>query len=104
VWILFPALSSLLACNSFMVVIVWLKLVGRPQTYWWVALWLTTFGIAIPGSAYLTWTYIATKTYYLAWIPALAIIFVAIFVHDFFARLKAMSPEEIAIATAKENE
>ncbi|MPL99402.1 Peptide transporter CstA [bioreactor metagenome] len=104
IWVLFPCLSGLLACNSFMVVILWLKLVGRPQTYFWYALWITMFVVAIPGSAYLTWTYIVTKTYYLAWIPALAIVFVAIFFHDFWVRLKGMTPEEIAIASAKENE
>ncbi len=104
IWILFPALSSLLACTSFMVTIIWLKLVGRPQGYFWFCLWFTTFIIAVPGASYLTWTYIATKTYHLCWIPALALVFVAMFFVDFFKRLKSMTAEEIAIASeAEEN-
>ncbi len=102
IWILFPALSSLLALMSFMTIIIWLKLVGRPTRYWWVALFITTFGIAIPGAAYLSWTYVVQGMYHLCWIPAVAIVLVLFFYKDFFKRQKTMTPQEIALATAEE--
>ena len=52
----FPCLSSLLALMSFMTVIIWLKLVGRPTGTSGLPLF-TTFVIAIPGAAYLHYTY-----------------------------------------------
>lgn len=102
IWVLFPALSSLLALMSFMTVIIWLKLVGRPTGYWWVALVITTFGIAIPGASYLIYSYIVKGLYHLAWIPAVAIVLTLFFYVDFFKRQKAMTAEEIALATAEE--
>ena len=103
IWVLFPALSSLLALMSFMTVIIWLKLVGRPTGYWWFALLFTTFVIAIPGAGYLSYTYIVQGMYHLAWIPALAIILTGFFYLDFFKRKNSMTPQEIKLATAAED-
>ena len=102
IWILFPALSSLLALMSFMTVIIWLKLVSRPTGYWWFALLFTTFVIAIPGAAYLSYTYVVQKMYHLCWIPSLAIVLTAFFYLDFFKRKNSITAEEIAKATAEE--
>lgn len=102
IWILFPALSSLIALMSFMTVIVWLKLVGRPTGYFWFALLFTTFVVAIPGAGYLTYTYVVKGMYHLAWIPAVAIVLIAIFYVDFLKRIKTITPEEIEAATAEE--
>lgn len=102
IWVLFPALSSLLALMSFMTVIIWLKLVGRPTGYFWFALLFTTFVIALPGSAYLSYTYIVKGMYHLAWIPPLAIILTGFFYYDFFKRKNSITAEEIALATAAE--
>lgn len=102
IWVLFPALSSLLALMSFMTIITWLKLVGRPTGYWWFALLFTTFVIAIPGAGYLSYTYVVKEMYHLAWIPALAIVLTAFFYVDFFKRSASMTAEEIAIATREE--
>lgn len=102
IWVLFPALSSLLALMSFMTIIIWLKLVGRPTGYWWFALLFTTFVVAIPGASYLSYTYVVKGMYHLAWIPALAIILTGFFYIDFFKRKNAMTAEEIALASAEE--
>jgi carbon starvation protein len=102
IWVLFPCLSSLLALMSFMTVIIWLKLVGRPTGYFWFALMFTTFVIAIPGAAYLSYTYIVQSMYYLAWIPPLAIVLTIFFYFDFFKRKNSMTDKEIAKATAEE--
>jgi len=102
IWILFPALSSLLALMSFMTVIIWLKLVGRPTGYWWFALLFTTFVVAIPGAAYLSYTYVVQKMYHLCWIPAVAIVLTLFFYVDFFKRKNSMTAAEIAAATAEE--
>jgi len=102
IWILFPALSSLLALMSFMTVIVWLKLVGRPTGYWYFALFFTTLVIAVPGATYLSYTYVVQGMYHLCWIPALAIVMTIFFFVDFTKRNKAMTPLEIAAATAEE--
>lgn len=104
IWILFPALSSLLALMSFMTIIVWLMLVGRPTGYWYFALFFTTFVIAVPGAAYLSYTYVVQGMYHLCWIPALAIVMTIFFFVDFTKRKKAMTPEEIAAATKAEEE
>lgn len=103
IWVLFPALSSLLAVMSFMTVIIWLKLVGRPTGYWWFALLFTTFVVAVPGAGYLSYTYIVQGMYHLAWIPALAIILTAFFYVDFFKRKNSMTEEEIRAAAAAED-
>ena len=87
---------------SFMTVIIWLKLVGRPTGYFWFALMFTTFVIAIPGAAYLSYTYIVQSMYYLAWIPPLAIVLTIFFYFDFFKRKNSMTDKEIAKATAEE--
>lgn len=102
IWVLFPALSSLLALMSFMTIIIWLKLVGRTAGYWWAALLITTFGIAIPGASYLTYSYIVKGMYHLAWIPAVAIVLTLFFYADFYKRHKTMTAKEIALATAEE--
>ena len=102
IWVLFPALSSLLALMSFMTVIIWLKLVGRPTGYWWFALLFTTFVIAVPGAAYLSYTYVVKGMYHLAWIPALAIVLTGFFYMDFNKRRNSMTAEDIAIATREE--
>jgi carbon starvation protein CstA len=102
IWILFPALSSLLALMSFMTVIVWLKLVGRPTGYWWFALLFTTLVIAVPGAAYLSYTYVVKEMYHLCWIPALAIILVLFFFMDFMKKMKSITPEEIRLSTEEE--
>ncbi|MDR2124297.1 MAG: carbon starvation protein A [Desulfovibrio sp.] len=102
IWILFPALSSLLALMSFMTVIVWLKLVGRPTGYWWFALLFTTLIIAVPGAAYLSYTYIVQSMWHLCWIPAVAIVLVLIFFIDFMKKMRGISPEDVRIATAVE--
>ncbi|NLO21413.1 MAG: carbon starvation protein A [Syntrophomonadaceae bacterium] len=102
IWVLFPALSSLLAVMSFMTVIIWLKLVGRPQGYFWFALLFTTFVVAVPGASYLAYTYVVQGMYYLAWIPPLAIAMTIFFYYDFFQRKNSMTDKEIAEATAAE--
>lgn len=104
IWVLFPALSSLLALMSFMTVIIWLQLVGRPTGYWWFALMFTTFIVAIPGATYLSYTYVVQGMYYLAWIPALAVILTAFFYMDFFKKRKSITPQEIAQYTAAEEQ
>ncbi len=104
IWVLFPALSSLLALMSFMTVIIWLQLVGRPTGYWWFALMFTTFIVAIPGATYLSYTYVVQGMYYLAWIPALAVILTAFFYVDFFKKRKSITPQEIAEYTAAEEQ
>jgi carbon starvation protein len=104
IWILFPALSSLLALMSFMTIIVWLMLVGRPTGYWYFALFFTTFVIAIPGASYLSYTYVVQGMYHLCWIPALAIVLTLFFFIDFSKRKKTMTSEEIAQATREEEE
>jgi hypothetical protein len=40
--------------------------------------------------------------YHLAWIPAVAIVLTAFFYVDFFKRKNTMTAEEIAVATAAE--
>ncbi len=102
IWILFPALSSLLALMSFMTVIIWLKLVGRPTGYFWFALLITTFVIALPGAGYLSYTYIVKGMYHLAWIPALAIVLTAFFYVDFFKKKNSITAQEIEIASKVE--
>lgn len=102
IWILFPALSSLLALMSFMTVIIWLKLVGRPTGYWWFALLFTTFVVAIPGAAYLSYTYIVQGMYHLAWIPVVAIVLTGFFYMDFFKKKNSITAQDIALATAEE--
>lgn len=102
IWVLFPALSSLIAVMSFMTVITWLKLVGRTTGYWWFALLFTTFVIALPGSAYLTYTYIVEGMYHLAWIPSLAAVLTGFFYMDFLKRTNTMTAEDIAEATREE--
>lgn len=104
IWVLFPALSSLLALMSFMTVIIWLQLVGRPTGYWWFALMFTTFIVAIPGATYLSYTYVVQGMYYLAWIPALAVVLTAFFYVDFFKKRKSITPQEIAQYTAVEEQ
>jgi carbon starvation protein len=102
IWILFPALSSLLALMSFMTVIIWLKLVGRPVGYWWFALLFTTLVVAVPGASYLSYTYVVKEMYHLCWIPAVAILLVVFFFVDFWKRYSGMSEQEIKAATAAE--
>jgi carbon starvation protein len=102
IWILFPALSSLLAMMSFMTIIVWLKLVGRPTGYWWFALLFTTLVIAVPGASYLSYTYVVKDMYHLCWIPAVAILCVIVFFIDFMKKLNAITPDEIQIFTTAE--
>ncbi len=103
IWVLFPALSSLLAVMSFMTIIIWLKLVSRPTGYFWFALIFTTVVIAIPGACYLSWTYIVQGMYHLAWIPLLAIVLTAFFYLDFFKKKNAITDKDIALATAEED-
>ncbi|MGR6836704.1 carbon starvation CstA family protein [Syntrophomonas erecta] len=103
IWVLFPALSSLLALMSFMTIIIWLKLVGRPTGYWWFALLFTTFVIAVPGAGYLSYTYVVKGMYHLAWIPVLAIVLTAIFYFDFFKKKNSITPQDIALAIAEED-
>ncbi len=102
IWVLFPCLSSLLALMSFMTVIIWLKLVGRPQGYFWFALMFTTFIVAIPGAVYLSYTYVVQSMYYLAWIPPLAIVLTLFFYFDFFKKKNSITQKDIALATAQE--
>lgn len=102
IWVLFPALSSLLALMSFMTIITWLRLVGRPTGYWWAALLFTTFVIAIPGASYLSYTYVVKGMYHLCWIPIIALVLTAFFYVDFFKRRSSMTEREIALATAEE--
>jgi len=102
IWVLFPALSSLLALMSFMTVIIWLKLVGRPTGYFWFALMFTTFVVAIPGASYLSYTYVVKGMYYLAWIPSLAIVLTGFFYVDFFKKHKSITAQDIALASAEE--
>ncbi|MCL1915609.1 MAG: carbon starvation protein A [Desulfovibrionaceae bacterium] len=103
IWVLFPALSSLLALMSFMTVIIWLKLVSRPVGYWWFALLFTTCVVAVPGAAYLSYTYVVKEMYHLCWIPAVAIVLVIFFFVDFWKRYSTMTKEEIKAATAAED-
>ncbi|MBT8490885.1 MAG: hypothetical protein KJN62_07545, partial [Deltaproteobacteria bacterium] len=102
IWVLFPALSSLLALMSFMTIITWLRLVGRPTGYWWAALIFTTFVIAIPGASYLSYTYVVKGMYHLAWIPVVAIVLTGFFYVDFFKKRNSITAEDIAAATAEE--
>ncbi len=102
IWVLFPALSSLLALMSFMTVIIWLKLVGRPTGYFWFALMFTTFVVAIPGACYLSYTYVVQDMLYLAWIPALAVILTGFFYMDFFKKRNSITAQDIVLATAEE--
>lgn len=102
IWILFPALSGLLALMSFMTVIIWLKLVGRPTGYFWFALLFTTFVVAVPGASYLSYTYVVKGMYHLAWIPALAIVLTGFFYVDFFKKKNSITAQQIEIASREE--
>lgn len=104
IWVLFPAMSSILALMSFMTVIVWLKLVSRPTGYFWGVLAFTAFVIVIPGSLYLCYNYAVQGLYHLAWIPAVALVLTAFFSADFFKKYNSITPQEIEAYTTEEEE
>lgn len=55
IWALFPILSTALAVFSFSIVGEWCVLHDKSPKIWWLATFVTLFGIALPASIYGAW-------------------------------------------------